>query len=107
MAGAHINYQNQKSFLVLNENTTTITTDCTGLLIENLGTVNVYMKCEGVLITLRPGEALEFSNDPDVLEVTVFTNIIFDENTGDVDIEPEKYLRVIKEQITPFRDDSE
>ncbi len=107
MAGAHINYQNQKSFLVLNDDTTTITTDCTGVLIENLGTVNVYMKCEGVNITFRPGESLEFSNDPDVMEVTVFTNIVFDNVTGDPDILPEKYLRVIREQITPYRDDSE
>jgi hypothetical protein len=107
MAGAHINYQNRKSYTVITEPVDFVTTNCTGVQIENKGTVTAYLKCEGVPIRLKPGEALDYSNDPDVWEVTEFSDISFENQTGDPDIVPEAYLFVTKEVITPFRHDEE
>lgn len=105
MAGPHINYTNRKSYTILRENAKVLDTNCTGVVIENLGTVEVSMKCEGVVIVLAPGESLEYGNDPDVLETTVYQDVVFAETTGDPDVDPIKYLRVTKEQITPYRAD--
>lgn len=105
MAGTWINYTNRKSYSNFRENAKVLDTNCTGVVMENLGTVNVTMKCEGVEIELAPGDSLEYGNDPDVLETTVYTDLVFSETTGDPDVEPVKFLRVTKEFVTPYRSD--
>ena len=99
---AHINYTNTKRFTLLIADTENLVTNCTGIAIENIGEVTAYLKVSDETFPLRPGSALVHSNDPDVIEQTVYDRVTFDESQPG-----EKMILITKEFISPVTDDSE
>ena len=91
-----INYHNRKQFIPITQDQESLSTDCTSISFENKGDVDVTMICEDVTILIKAGDGMAHSNDPDVLERTLYQKIKFDASQSG-----EKYFLITKEFIKP------